>query len=131
MIDTDSQAPPRRLLYRVCQIQDWRAAVSAGVFTGSDTDRADGFIHLSAADQVERTLTTHYSGVPSLILLTLDGARLDGEVRWEAARGGAPFPHLYGTIPMLAVLAALPLPDDRENRMMLPPLSDRLGDLAP
>jgi uncharacterized protein (DUF952 family) len=34
------------------------------------------------------------------------------ELRWEVSRGGARFPHLYGELPVAAVVAAEPLPDD-------------------
>ncbi|MBB4265652.1 DUF952 domain-containing protein [Roseospira visakhapatnamensis] len=122
---------PPRLVYRLCSLDDWQAAATVGVFLGSDQDRADGFIHLSGADQVPETAGRHYAGVRPLMLLTVDARRVDGEVRWEESRGGALFPHLYGTIPLEAVLAAYRLAEDRAGRLMVPPLMTMPGDLGP
>ncbi len=130
MHDPDSGSPPR-LVYRLCHPDDWRAAVAAGVFAGSEVDRRDGFIHLSGADQVPDTAARHYAAVRPLMLLTVDTHRVDGELRWEASQGGALFPHLYGTIPVEAVLAAQCLAVDREGHLMIPPLMTVPGDLGP
>jgi uncharacterized protein (DUF952 family) len=46
------------------------------------------------------------------MLLTVDPELLGGELRWEVSRGGAGFPHLYGKLPVTAVVAVHPLPDD-------------------
>lgn len=130
MHDPHSGSPPR-LVYRLCQPEDWRAAVMAGVFAGSEVDRRDGFIHLSGADQVLDTAERHYAAVRPLMLLTVDAHRVHGEVRWEESRDGALFPHLYGTIPLEAVLAAQSLAVDREGHLMIPPLMTVPGDLGP
>ncbi|MBB4286933.1 DUF952 domain-containing protein [Roseospira goensis] len=125
-----AQEPPR-LVYRLCHADDWRAAVRDGVFRGTADDTRDGFIHLSSADQVIETADRHYARVRPLMLLAVDSHRLDGELRWEPSRGGALFPHLYGTIPLEAVLSALPLAEDREGLLMFPTLSNSPGELGP
>lgn len=119
-----------RLVYRLCHRDDWRAAERAGAFTGGADDVRDGFIHLSSADQVEDSARRHYAGVRPLMLLAVDGARVSGDLRWEPSRGGALFPHLYGTIPLEAVLSALPLSEDGEGNPIFPPLSNSPGDLG-
>ncbi|MEB3332381.1 MAG: DUF952 domain-containing protein [Synechococcaceae cyanobacterium] len=93
-----------------------------------------GFVHLSEAHQVPATAGRFYANLPAgeVLLLTIDRQRLLAaglEVRWEAAAlqagvsagvvsGGdlsagdlsAPelFPHLYGALPVEAVLLAEP-----------------------
>jgi len=119
-----------RLVYRLCSEQAWRAAVAAGTFAGGEDDIRDGFIHLSAADQVPGTADRYYAAVRPLVLLTVDTHRVDGEVRWEKSRGGALFPHLYGTIPLEAVLAAQRLVEGRDGYLMVPPLMTAPGDLG-
>jgi len=131
MITTPPQTPSPRLLYRLCHVDDWHEAVAAGVFSGTADDARDGYIHLSTADQVEETARLHYTRVRPLMLLEVDRTRLDGEVKWEPSRGGAAFPHLYGRIPLEAVLAALPLREDREGHLIFPPLSDMPGEFGP
>lgn len=106
-------------------------AVLAGAFTTAEDASSDAFIHLSTADQVEETARRHYAHVRPLMLLIVDTHRVQGDLRWEPSRGGALFPHLYGTIPVEAVLAALPLTEDREGLLMFPTLSNSPGDLGP
>ena len=130
MTHPDAEPLPR-LVYRLCHPDDWSAAVAAGVFAGTEVDRRDGFVHLSGADQVQDTATRHYAAVRPLMLLTVDARRVDGEVRWEESRDGALFPHLYGAIPIEAVLAAQRLVEDREGHLMIPPLMTVPGDLGP
>jgi uncharacterized protein (DUF952 family) len=42
----------------------------------------------------------------------VDETRLGAGLRWETSRGGALFPHLYGPLPVDAVVAVAPVPED-------------------
>ena len=86
-----------------------------------NNDRRDGFIHLSAADQLEGTLAKHFAREDGLVLLALDPARLGPHLKWEASRGGALFPHLYAPLDLFAPLWAEPLDDWDDWRTPLPP----------
>jgi uncharacterized protein (DUF952 family) len=94
---------PDRIAYKIFSVAEFEAFRREGVFAGSAADLADGFIHLSAAAQVEGTLARHYAGRPDLILAAVDLAALGDAVRWEESRGGALFPHIYGVLPLAAV----------------------------
>lgn len=107
-------------LYRLVRAEDWQAAAASGVYRGAEHDARDGFVHLSTAAQAEDTAERHYSGVPDLLLLTLDARRLDGEIRFEPSSGGELFPHLYGTIPVEAVLEVQRIPLDPEGGFRFP-----------
>jgi uncharacterized protein (DUF952 family) len=98
------------LAYKIETRSAWAMAQSAGVYTGSALDVTDGFIHLSARDQVRATLTMWFKDQPDLILAKIDLTTLGETVVWEASRGGALFPHVYGSIPMSAVLEVIELP---------------------
>jgi glutathione S-transferase len=73
-----------------------------------------GFIHLSAAHQVEATAQRFYGDLPpgEVVLLSIDPQRLAAaglELRSEPAPAtGELFPHLYGALPLEAVLLAQP-----------------------
>ena len=67
-------------------------------------DSADGYIHLSAADQLQGTLDKHFAGQTGLVIAEVDLAALGTTIKWEVSRGGALFPHIYGPLPMAAVL---------------------------
>jgi uncharacterized protein (DUF952 family) len=72
---------------------------SKGSFAGAPVDLADGYIHLSAQDQVAGTLAKWFAGQEDLHLAAVDLAALGDVVKWEEARGGALFPHIYGPLP--------------------------------
>jgi len=97
------------LAYKILTAEQMTAFEAAGVFTGAPVDLADGYIYLSAADQVQGTLEKHFAGRSGLMLATVDLAALGDAIRWEESRGGALFPHLYGALPMSAVIAVEPI----------------------
>lgn len=80
-----------------------------GSFAGAPVDLADGYIHLSAQDQLAGTLAKWFAGQEDLHLAAVDLAALGDVVKWEEARGGALFPHIYGPLPLSAVLVHTPL----------------------
>ncbi|MFC0509156.1 DUF952 domain-containing protein [Micromonospora costi] len=100
------------MIYKLLPATEWDDARAAGHLAGTAVDRQDGFIHLSAADQVVETARRHFAGATGLTLLTVDPARLGDRLRWEPSRGGQLFPHLYGPLPLAAVVAAEALPAD-------------------
>ena len=71
---------------------------------GAPVDLADGYIHLSAADQLQGTLDKHFAGQSGLVIAEVDLAMLGETVKWELSRDGALFPHIYGPLPMSAVI---------------------------
>jgi uncharacterized protein (DUF952 family) len=79
-------------------------------------DLADGYIHFSTADQFAETLQKHFSAARDLVCLTVDLDMLGAAVRWEHSRGGNLFPHLYAPLPVNAVRAVRPIPDDAAGR---------------
>ena len=89
--------------YRLATIERWSEVMADGRFTGDPHDVTDGFIHLSAAEQVEGTLIKHYDGHERLLLVEIDLEPLGDAVKWEKSRGGALFPHVYGEIPSSVV----------------------------
>jgi uncharacterized protein (DUF952 family) len=110
-------------IYKICDSGLWREAERAGVFTGAPVDHADGYIHFSGADQVAETAVRHFAGKRDLLLVALDAAALGSALRYEPSRGGALFPHLYGTLPLAAVRWVKPLPLGADGRHVFPELT--------
>lgn len=90
--------------YKILTAEQWAQFQAEGVFHGAPVDLADGYIHLSTAEQVQGTLDKHFAGRGDLVIAKVDLAALGDLVRWEVSRGGALFPHIYGPLPMTAVL---------------------------
>ena len=97
-------------IYKIAPASLWREAERAGAFTGAPVDRADGFIHFSTAEQVKETAARHFAGQPTSFWSAVDADALGSALRYEPSRGGALFPHLYGTLPLSAVRWVKPLP---------------------
>lgn len=91
--------------FKVLTAHQWAEFERERVFCGASVDISDGYIHLSTAEQLDVTLTRHFAGQDDLRIAEIDLAQLGKAVRWEEARGGALFPHLYGQLPIDAVLA--------------------------
>lgn len=114
-----------RTIYHMCRADEWRAAQANGFYPGSSQDAADGFIHFSTAVQVEASAAKHRAGQDGLLLLAVSTEALGPALRWEPARGGQLFPHLYGALPVSAVQAVFDLPlDHASGRHVFPPLED-------
>jgi uncharacterized protein (DUF952 family) len=91
------------VIYKIVPAALWQEAQARGEFAGSPVDVQDGFIHFSTAEQVADTARKHFAGQQDLLLVTIDATQLP--LRWEPARGGQLFPHLYGPLPLWAVRA--------------------------
>ena len=91
-----------------------------GSFAGAPVDLADGYIHLSAQDQLAETVARHFAGQEGLQLALIDLAALGEAVRWETSRGGALFPHIYASLPISAVLVHGPLTRNAAGELVLP-----------
>lgn len=87
----------------------WADAIARGAYT-ADSLETDGFIHCSEEQQVPWVLQRHFSGRTGLLLLHIDPSRLDAEVKYENLEGGTElFPHVYGPIPVSAVVEVSPV----------------------
>lgn len=84
-------------LFKIVSAAEWAEVSTEAAWAGTALDRKDGFIHLSAAAQVQGTLEKHYSGQAGLLLLWVRAAALP-KLRWAPSRGGALFPHLYAPL---------------------------------
>lgn len=96
--------PQPTTAYKIVTAAQWAQFQADGVFHGAPVDLADGYIHLSAADQLQGTLDKHFAGQSGLVIAEVDLAALGESVKWEVSRGNALFPHIYGPLPMAAVL---------------------------
>lgn len=90
--------------FKVLTAQQWADFERERVFRGAPVDIADGYIHLSTAEQLEATIAKYFAGQSGLMIAEVDLACLGDSVRWEPARGGDFFPHIYAELPMHAVI---------------------------
>ena len=112
-------------IYKVCTVEAWSHAVRTGRFDGSPDDLRDGFIHLSTQAQLEGTLARHFSGTDGrgragLLLIAISASRLGDLLKWEPARDGSLFPHLYAPLLPSHAERIAPLPVGPDGRHLVP-----------
>jgi uncharacterized protein (DUF952 family) len=96
------------VLVHLCPTDEWTSARVRGELRPESLTGA-GFVHLSTPDQVHLPANRLYRGREDLLLLHIDPARLDSPIRWEPGVPTDPesmlFPHLYGALPIDAVIS--------------------------
>ncbi len=110
-------------IYKICPASAWREAERLGTYRGSEVDLSDGFIHFSTAQQVRSTAAKHFAGQKGLFLIAVDADALGDSLRWEPAREGALFPHLYGELDLIAVIDVLDMPLRSDGTHQIPELA--------
>ncbi len=92
------------LIYKIFRASEWAEFQAAGKTGGAPIDLTDGYIHFSTGTQVVATAQKYFDGVNGLVLLVLDSEDFGQYLKWEPARGGALFPHLYRALRMADVM---------------------------
>ena len=107
---TGDQLAAGEHIFHIATVDDWQAALLAGDYRvstlgGSLAD--EGFIHASRSRSGRRCPGRLYADPGlRLVLLEIDPAALEVELRLEVPPGAeAAFPHIYGPLPIDAVVA--------------------------
>jgi uncharacterized protein (DUF952 family) len=113
------------LIYKILLPTEWADFETTGRFHGSPVDRSSGFIHCSSREQVGGTAMRLFDQELVLVVVALDTQMLGVSVRWEEALNDGPFPHVYATLPLSAVVAVHRIAGASSVDKMLPPVTDR------
>lgn len=94
-------------IYKLLTPQEWELFQHNSRFVGSPMDVKDGFIHCSYEHQYPRIKEKFFNKQATLVLLEIDTQKLlDGQLKIESNHsGGNEYPHVYGTIPLGAVVS--------------------------
>ena len=111
---------PDTTAYKVLTAEQISALETKGSFAGAPVDLQDGYIHLSTAAQLQETIDRHFAGQSDLWLAAVDLDALGETVKWEPSRGGQLFPHIYGALPLDAVIAYSELHYEPDGSLRLP-----------
>jgi uncharacterized protein (DUF952 family) len=103
---TVNRRPP--VLVHLCPSDEWSSARTQGQLL-PESLASVGFIHLSTPEQVHLPANRLFRGRDDLVLLQIDPDRLDAPIHWEPGVPTDPesmlFPHLYGALPIDAVIS--------------------------
>ena len=90
-------------IYKVLRAKEWEFALNTGTIV-TNLDDQDGFIHLSTAAQLARTLSLFFKDSSQVFLLQLDLEKIDySELLYEKPyhdrkKRRSAFPHLYAKL---------------------------------
>ncbi|HSG15591.1 MAG TPA: DUF952 domain-containing protein [Anaerolineae bacterium] len=108
------------ILLHIAEREKWVAAVKAGQYR-PDSLAEVGFIHFSLPEQIVPAADVWYRGRRGLVLLVVDPARVTAEIRFEDCyQSGQEFPHIYGSLPVEAVVQVLAFEPGPDGRFALP-----------
>lgn len=107
----------------ICHItteDEWNEALAAGEYRSKDLE-TETFIHCSYVHQLGKVAESLFGGRKDLVLLVVDPSKLSCKVVDENLEGRAEFfPHVYGPLPLDAVIKVLPFPPKRDGGFLLP-----------
>jgi len=99
-------------IYKLLRPAEWAEFSTAGHFDGTPFDHESGFIHCSSRAQVQTTAERVFGTSTPLVVVAVDADALGDSVKWEMAPSrGEEFPHIYGTLPLTAVVGAYEVDD--------------------
>ena len=111
----------RNRLFHITTRAEFEAARPSGEYRPQAFGR-EGFVHCSRGSQVAATAARIFRGRDGLVLLEIDPARLTCPVVDENLEGGQElYPHVYGPLPLRAVVAVHDLPVRPDGGFNFPP----------
>lgn len=122
------ECPRPDLLVHLCPAAEWEFARGSAEIRPKSLAE-NGFVHLSSQYQVHLPANRLFGGRTDLVVLYVDPEMLDAPLRWEPGVPGDPeamlFPHLYGALPVAAVVTVRPYRPGSQGRFA--PLIPRAG----
>ena len=108
-------------ILHLCSEQAWRTAQTRGEYRANTLDTED-YMHCSRPEQVAGTANRYYVGRRDMILLVIDPDKVHAEIRYEPAKNGQLYPHIYGPLNLDAVTGTLPYKPDADGSYSAPKL---------
>jgi uncharacterized protein (DUF952 family) len=118
------------MIFHIISRTAWDNAQQRGEYHAESLS-TEGFIHCSTFSQVLPVAENFYKGQSGLILLMIEPSLLSSTLKWESPSGGipppgapedGPFPHIYGSLNLNAVVKVLDLEKDSHGAFILPNL---------
>ncbi len=107
-------------LYHITSRDKVDRAVQSGVYIPASFE-VDNFIHCSYRDQIADVAYRFYAGAPELVILEINPQKLNCQVVDENLEGGMMlFPHIYGVLPVDAIVQIHEFCYKTEGQWVLP-----------
>lgn len=109
-----------RFIFKLLTQDQWQSFQAKKTFKGAPVDLADGYIHFSTRNQAAETAQKYFADEPDVVVAEIAVDSLPGPLKWEPARKGALFPHLYADLPLDCVGRHAVLNRSEDGRFQFP-----------
>lgn len=107
-------------IFHVTSQDEWRQAIQKGEYKPANFDY-EGFIHCSYKHQLLAVANRLFRGQTDLLVLVIDPSKLECHMVDENLEGGVEhFPHIYGVLPVNAVVDNMAFPCTPDGYFNLP-----------
>ena len=107
-------------LYHITFADEWHDAQTVGKYQPAGFAR-EQFIHCSYGHQLLTVANRFYQGQNGLVILLIDSSKIKVGLIEENLEGGTElYPHLYGVLPVDAVIEAIAFPCNAAGSFTLP-----------
>ena len=105
-------------LYHITAKEEWSQCDHEYLPTGF---HKEGFIHCSYCEQIVGSANKFFHGQRNLVLLQINPAKITSSIVDENLEGGEMmFPHIYGPLPVDAVVQEIDFPCENDGSFRLP-----------
>ncbi|MEA4812359.1 MAG: DUF952 domain-containing protein [Anaerolineaceae bacterium] len=119
------------MIYHITTLNQWKKALESGAYLPAEYAK-DGFIHASEWYQLEGVANRFYQNQADLIVLEIETRATNLPLVYENLEGGLePFPHIYGPLPLTAVIDTFHFITHPSGRWRVPPHKDRSVKTGP
>ena len=107
------------IIYHLTRLEAWESGKFQGEYRAPSL-ADEGFIHCCGdVAQMLEVANARFVGQDQVVALEVDTSLLGAEVRFEAARSGDIFPHIYGPLNPDAVVRVQPLTTGGDGKLFL------------
>ena len=108
------------IIYHITEVEQWQNALINGEYQPKQFID-DGFIHCSYKHQLIEVANRFFKGQNNLVILAIDSQKIASIIVTENLEGGTElFPHIYGKLPLNAVLNVSGLSSNVNGTFYLP-----------
>lgn len=116
------------MIYHITSRSAWNEARERGDYRAESLE-TEGFIHCSTEEQVLPVAHKYFEGQNDLVLLVIESALLEPDLKWEPPAEGAPppgvpegdlFPHIYGPINLDAIVKVFDIESSPDQKFSFP-----------
>jgi uncharacterized protein (DUF952 family) len=108
------------IIYHIIPKSIWEVFLAAGSYSPASLAN-EGYIHCSELHQLVAVGNRYFQGQNDLFVISIDKQQVQAPIVYEDSTGaGELFPHIYGSLPLNAVLGVNPFNCDATGLFHLP-----------